>query len=161
MNLICWPIDIVVGRVSARVQQLVCDCGTKTKDNVLVAVQVIVQYQVIVSQAYDAYYKLTDPNLQIRSYVFYTGRFCMWSPCFSRDGCQLPSSSQTVCMRTRVSAPSTPSSLVFFSPLCPVDMWRTSYDRQCLRWSSTWLSRQKRSSPTRSGTRCSRPWART
>lgn len=34
------------------------------------SVQVIVQYQVIVSQAYDAYYKLTDPHLQIRSYVF-------------------------------------------------------------------------------------------
>eukprot|EP00624_Nannochloropsis_granulata_P000846 evm.model.NODE_13667_length_9612_cov_17.590200.4 len=62
-----WPIDNVVGRVSARVQQLVCDCGTKTKDNVFVSVQVIVQYQVIITQAYDAYYKLTDPNLQIRS----------------------------------------------------------------------------------------------
>ncbi len=33
------------------------------------SVQVIVQYQVIVSQAYDAYYKLTDPHLQIKSYV--------------------------------------------------------------------------------------------
>jgi len=70
LNWIMWPIDSVVGRVSARVQQLVCDCGTKTKDNVFVSVQVIVQYQVIVSQAYDAYYKLTDPHLQIRSYVF-------------------------------------------------------------------------------------------
>ncbi|KAM3572520.1 hypothetical protein VYU27_005494 [Nannochloropsis oceanica] len=69
LNCIMWPIDNVVGRVSARVQQLVCDCGTKTKDNVFVSVQVIVQYQVIVTQAYDAYYKLTDPNLQIRSYV--------------------------------------------------------------------------------------------
>jgi regulator of protease activity HflC (stomatin/prohibitin superfamily) len=67
LNCIMWPIDNVVGRVSARVQQLVCDCGTKTKDNVFVSVQVIVQYQVIITQAYDAYYKLTDPNLQIRS----------------------------------------------------------------------------------------------
>jgi hypothetical protein len=111
MNFICWPIDSVVGRVSARVQQLVCDCGTKTKDNVFVAVQVIVQYQVIVSQAYDAYYKLTDPNLQIRSYVFYAGRFCMWL-LLSR---WLPIAIllSDMCMRTRVSAPSTPSSLVF------------------------------------------------
>lgn len=29
MNCIMWPIDSVVGRVSARVQQLVCDCSTK------------------------------------------------------------------------------------------------------------------------------------
>ena len=33
-HLICWPIDSVNGRVSGRVQQFACDCGTKTKDNV-------------------------------------------------------------------------------------------------------------------------------
>lgn len=45
-NLICWPIDSVVGRVSGRVQQIDCSCGTKTKDNVFVSIQVVIQYQV-------------------------------------------------------------------------------------------------------------------
>lgn len=47
-NLICWPVDSVVGRVSGRVQQLACECGTKTKDNVFVFVNVVVQYQVCI-----------------------------------------------------------------------------------------------------------------
>ena len=96
LNCILWPIDSVVARMSARVQQNVCDCSTKTRDNVFVTVQVrlssqpsllvsskwkpsplphpippspqvIVQYQVIPQKAYEAYYKLSDPHLQIKS----------------------------------------------------------------------------------------------
>lgn len=136
LNCILWPIDSIVGRVSGRVQQFACDCGTKTKDNVrkrldhhdggrgmgpanersmrdpnhlptrlsplyvcasiqvFVFVQVVIQYQVrgdslrgrgrqhtshprsphalaqvITEKAWEAFYKLTDPVLQIKSYV--------------------------------------------------------------------------------------------
>jgi len=41
LNCVAWPIDSVVGRVSGRVQQFACDCGTKTRDNVFVFVQVL------------------------------------------------------------------------------------------------------------------------
>eukprot|EP00899_Mesostigma_viride_P021450 jgi/Mesvir1/29306/Mv01566-RA.2 len=71
LNCTCWAIgDCVAGTVSVRVQQLDVNVETKTKDNVFVTVVVSVQYQVIESQAYDAYYKLTNPTQQIRSYVF-------------------------------------------------------------------------------------------
>jgi regulator of protease activity HflC (stomatin/prohibitin superfamily) len=45
-------------------------CETKTKDNVFVKVNVAVQYRILVDNAYDAYYRLTDPRNQIQSYVF-------------------------------------------------------------------------------------------
>jgi regulator of protease activity HflC (stomatin/prohibitin superfamily) len=45
-------------------------CETKTKDNVFVKVNVAVQYRILVDNAYDAYYRLTDPVNQIQSYVF-------------------------------------------------------------------------------------------
>jgi len=164
LNCIMWPIDSVVGRVSARVQQLVCDCGTKTKDNVFVSVQVIVQYQVIVSQAYDAYYKLTDPHLQIRSYVFFS--FCVREAAFLLSFC--------VCLRFRSYIfPSVPLSsppfhfnslfpLLFFllSHSSHLGMWRTSSAPPSPKWSWTQPSRRKRSSRTPSATRCSRPWGR-
>jgi len=60
----------VAGTVSLRVQQLDVPCETKTKDNVFVNVTVTVQYQVIREKVMDAFYKLTEPREQIRSYVF-------------------------------------------------------------------------------------------
>jgi len=74
LNTICWPCSTVVGRVSLRVQQLDVSVETKTKDNVFVMVVVSVQYKVIRSKVQAAYYKLTDPTMQIRSYVFDTVR---------------------------------------------------------------------------------------
>jgi len=67
---ICWPIANVVGTLSLRIQQLDVYCETKTKDNVFVQVAVAVQYRVISEKAYDAYYRLSDPREQVRSYVF-------------------------------------------------------------------------------------------
>ena len=43
---------------------------TKTKDNVFVNVVISVQYEALAKQAYDAYYKLQNPELQIQAYVF-------------------------------------------------------------------------------------------
>lgn len=70
-NCVCCCLGQAVrGHVSLRVQQLDVLCDTKTKDNVFVQLQVSVQYQVVKEAVYDAFYKLTDSNSQIRSYVF-------------------------------------------------------------------------------------------
>ena len=63
-------IDRIVGRLSLRIQQLDVKVETKTKDNVFVFVIVSVQYYVIDSKVVDAFYRLQQPELQIRSYVY-------------------------------------------------------------------------------------------
>jgi hypothetical protein len=57
--------------VTTRVQQLDVGCETKTKDNVFVQMVVSVQYSPIGTDQsfYDAYYKLTAPEAQMRAYV--------------------------------------------------------------------------------------------
>eukprot|EP01039_Chlorochromonas_danica_P002509 gene2509-2747_t len=65
-----YPCEQVVRSVSLRVQYLDVSCDTKTKDNVFVRVVVAVQYKVIEDKVPSAFYKLTDPQAQIRSYVF-------------------------------------------------------------------------------------------
>jgi regulator of protease activity HflC (stomatin/prohibitin superfamily) len=56
--------------MSLRIQQMDVVCETKTKDNVFVQVAVAVQYRVLAEKIYDAFYKLTDPSEQIRSYIY-------------------------------------------------------------------------------------------
>lgn len=63
-------IQNVVGRLSLRIQQLDVTCETKTKDNVFVQVAVSVQFRIVEDGAYAAYYRLTNPTGQIKSYVF-------------------------------------------------------------------------------------------
>lgn len=70
LHCLCWPLQSVVARLSLRMQQLDVICETKTKDNVFVQVAVAVQYRVLLGNAYDAYYRLSDPRSQIQSYVF-------------------------------------------------------------------------------------------
>lgn len=60
----------VVERISLKLKSLPIKFETKTKDNVFVHVEVSVQYQVMPEHVYDAYYKLTDPEHQIRAYVY-------------------------------------------------------------------------------------------
>jgi len=69
-HCILYPIQMVAGTLSLRIQQLDVMCETKTKDNVFVKVGVAVQYRVITESAYQAYYRLADPCSQIQSYVF-------------------------------------------------------------------------------------------
>ena len=45
-------------------------CETKTKDNVFVAVQLAVQFEVIRSKIFEAFYSLQNPIVQINAYVF-------------------------------------------------------------------------------------------
>ncbi len=64
------PFIETVQRVDMRVQELPFKIETKTKDNVFVVIPVSVQYQVLADKVSDAYYKLTDPQKQIESYVY-------------------------------------------------------------------------------------------
>lgn len=64
------PFAEVVHRVDMRVQELPFKIETKTRDNVFVVIPVSVQYQVLAEKVADAYYKLTDPQKQIESYVY-------------------------------------------------------------------------------------------
>lgn len=63
-------VESVAGRVNLRVQQLEVPVETKTFDNVFVHTSVAVQYLVIPSAVYDAFYRLDQPAVQITSYVF-------------------------------------------------------------------------------------------
>jgi regulator of protease activity HflC (stomatin/prohibitin superfamily) len=62
-------VDKVAGRVSLRVDQITLTMETKTKDNVFVTIPISVQQRVRPEKVYDAFYKLTDPTAQIKSYV--------------------------------------------------------------------------------------------
>jgi regulator of protease activity HflC (stomatin/prohibitin superfamily) len=61
--------DKVTGIVSLRVNQITLTMETKTKDNVFVTIPISVQNRVRPEKVYDAYYKLSDPVAQIKSYV--------------------------------------------------------------------------------------------
>ncbi|WP_031426857.1 SPFH domain-containing protein [Flavimarina sp. Hel_I_48] len=63
-------IDRVVGRVNLRIQQLDVIVETKTKDDVFVRLKISVQFRVVKTNVYDAFYELEDPQNQITSYVF-------------------------------------------------------------------------------------------
>jgi len=64
------PYCETVRMVDLQVRQAVVNVETKTKDNVFVTIPVSVQYQVVESKVFDAYYKLSNPQSQIESYVF-------------------------------------------------------------------------------------------
>jgi len=62
-------IEGVAGRVSLRVNQISLTMETKTSDNVFVTIPISVQNRVRPEAVYDAFYKLSDPEAQIKSYV--------------------------------------------------------------------------------------------
>ena len=61
--------DTVSGIVSLRVNQINLTMETKTRDNVFVTIPISVQNRVRPEKVYDAFYKLSDPVAQIKSYV--------------------------------------------------------------------------------------------
>ena len=65
-------VQTVSGTISMRLQQMEVSCETKTKDNVFLTMRVSIQYQVIQEDAkiVDAHYRLTNPRVQIESYVY-------------------------------------------------------------------------------------------
>ena len=62
-------IDSVAAMMSLRVNQITLTMETKTKDNVFVTIPISVQNRIRPEKVYDAFYKLSDPNAQIKSYV--------------------------------------------------------------------------------------------
>jgi regulator of protease activity HflC (stomatin/prohibitin superfamily) len=65
----CCTGVTVAGLVSLRVKQLEVSSEVKTRDNVFVTLRVAVQFQVIETEAYKAFFKLSDPARQITAYV--------------------------------------------------------------------------------------------
>ncbi len=63
-------VDRISGRVSLKIQQLDVIVETKTLDDVFVKLKVSVQYVIIRSKVYEAFYILDFPHEQITSYVF-------------------------------------------------------------------------------------------
>ena len=65
-------VEKVAGRMSLQVEQLNADIETKTRDNVFVVVKLAIQYMVGAGQdkVKDAFYKLDDPEVQMKSYAF-------------------------------------------------------------------------------------------
>ena len=55
---------------SMRIRQLDVPVETKTEDNVFVSVSISVQYRILDEKQFDAFYRLTDVELQITSYVY-------------------------------------------------------------------------------------------
>jgi regulator of protease activity HflC (stomatin/prohibitin superfamily) len=62
-------IDAVAGYMSLRVNQITLTVETKTRDNVFVTIPISVQNRIRPEKVYDAFYKLSDPTAQIKSYV--------------------------------------------------------------------------------------------
>jgi len=56
--------------VDLQVKQAQFSVETKTRDNVFVQIPVSVQYQVLDDKIFDAFYKLSNPQKQIESFVF-------------------------------------------------------------------------------------------
>ena len=63
-------VERIAGRVNLRVRQLDIPVETKTKDNVFVKVVVSVQYRALDERIYEAFYKLENPDQQIRAFIF-------------------------------------------------------------------------------------------
>ncbi|MDR3180200.1 MAG: SPFH domain-containing protein [Holosporaceae bacterium] len=68
-----WKIpflDKIVTRLTFRILQLDVAVETKTKDNVFVNVVIAVQYVVLRNKIFEACYVLSDPEYQIKAFVF-------------------------------------------------------------------------------------------
>jgi len=63
-------LEVVVRRLSMKVQQFDVQVETKTQDNVFVQIPVSIQYKIIPDGVEAAFYKLTDPVKQIESMVY-------------------------------------------------------------------------------------------
>lgn len=63
-------VERIAGRLSLKIQQLDVIVETKTLDDVFVKIKVSVQFLVIRTKVYDAFYKLEYPHDQITSFVF-------------------------------------------------------------------------------------------
>ncbi len=70
LHCLPWPCRDISGRLSLRINQLEIVCESKTSDSVFCTITVTVPFRIITERVYDAYYRLTDPRSQIKTYVF-------------------------------------------------------------------------------------------
>src|ERR1700690_4104049 len=70
LNLKTPFLEVVVQRLSMKVQQFDVQVETKTQDNVFVQIPVSIQYKIIPEGVEAAFYKLSDPVKQIESMVY-------------------------------------------------------------------------------------------
>jgi regulator of protease activity HflC (stomatin/prohibitin superfamily) len=63
-------LEMVVRRLSLKVQQFDVQVETKTQDNVFVQISVSIQYKIMPEAVEAAFYKLSDPVKQIESMVY-------------------------------------------------------------------------------------------
>ena len=63
-------LESIASKENLRIQQLDVDVETKTLDDVFVILKISVQYRIISSRVYEAFYELDDPHGQIASYIF-------------------------------------------------------------------------------------------
>ena len=91
-------VEKVAGRMSLQVEQLNADIETKTRDNVFVVVKLAIQYMVGAGQdkVKDAFYKLDDPEVQMKSYAFDVVRSHI-PTMDTRTRTRSPSTSRTPC----------------------------------------------------------------
>ncbi len=64
------PFDRVAGTLSLRIQEMNVHVETKTIDDVFVRIAVAVQFYVMPNRIREAYYELSNPHMQIESYVY-------------------------------------------------------------------------------------------
>lgn len=64
------PWESVAGRLTLRIQEMQVNVETKTSDDVFVRALIAVQYYVMPERVREAYYRLSNPHMQIESYVF-------------------------------------------------------------------------------------------
>lgn len=64
-----WPIQVARGDFSLQILEISEDVNVKSSDNAFVSVPIRVQYKVNDAQADRAFYLLSEPEEQIRSYV--------------------------------------------------------------------------------------------
>ena len=62
-------LDSIVKTIDLRVKSIEMVAKTKTKDGVFVSIPISVQTKVIPERAHDYYFKLSDPNAQIKAFV--------------------------------------------------------------------------------------------
>ena len=77
-NRICSPglklkipfIESIASKENLKIQQLDVNVETKTLDDVFVDLKISVQYRIIRTKVYEAFYELEDPHGQVASYIF-------------------------------------------------------------------------------------------
>lgn len=67
---VIWPFEAVRGRVDLRLQEMNVTVETKTVDDVFLKVMVAVQYRVMPAKIREAFYELSNPRMQIESFVY-------------------------------------------------------------------------------------------